>query len=93
MWTDERMGIRTNKRTETCMSVAYTNAGATKQEAHRPWLAHLSEIATANMQMLCNVFPVLSWQLMKGSSSEQSWFSRRRMCLLLLLLLFYHIWA
>ena len=28
-----------------------------KQEAHGPRLAHLSNIATADMQMLCNIFP------------------------------------
>ena len=42
-----------------------------KQEAHGPWLAHLSDIATADMQMLCNIFPILSLQLMKGSSLKQ----------------------
>ena len=41
------------------------------QEAHRPGLAHLSDIATADMQMLCNIFPILLLQLMKGSSSKQ----------------------
>ena len=44
------------------------NNNKKKQEAHRPRLAHLSEIATADMQMLCNIFPILSLQLMKGSS-------------------------
>ena len=39
-----------------------------QQEAHRPRLAHLSEIATADMQMLCNTFLILSLQLMTGSS-------------------------
>ena len=45
----------------------------TKQEAHRQRFTHLSEIATADtgMQMLCNIFPILSLQLMKGSSFEQ----------------------
>ena len=42
-----------------------------KQEAHGPRLAHLSDIATADMQMLCNIFPILSSQLMKISSFEQ----------------------
>ena len=48
-----------------------------KQEAHGPRFAHLSDIATADMQMLCNVFPILSSQLilssqqMKISSFEQ----------------------
>ena len=35
------------------------------QEAHGPRVAHLSDIATADMQMLCNIFPILSSQLMK----------------------------
>ena len=42
-----------------------------KQEAHGPRFAHLSDIATADMQMLCNIFPILSSQLMKISSFEQ----------------------
>ena len=42
-----------------------------KQEAHGPWVAHLSDIATADMQMLCNIFPILSSQLMKRSSFKQ----------------------
>ena len=32
------------------------------QEAHGPRLAHLSDITTADMQMLCNIFPILSSQ-------------------------------
>ena len=43
----------------------------TKQEAHGPRFAHLSDIATADMQMLCNIYPILSSQLMKISSFEQ----------------------
>ena len=42
-----------------------------KQEAHGPQFAHLSDIATADMQMLCNIYPILSSQLMKISSFEQ----------------------
>ena len=42
-----------------------------KQEAHGPQFAHLSDIATADKQMLCNIFPILSSQLMKISSFEQ----------------------
>ena len=42
-----------------------------KQEAHGPRFTHLSDIATADMQMLCNIFPILSSQLMKISSFEQ----------------------
>ena len=36
-----------------------------------PRATHLSDIATADMQMLCNIFPVLSSQLMKRSSFKQ----------------------
>ena len=42
-----------------------------KQEAHGPRFAHLSDIATADMQMLCNIFRILSSQVMKISSFEQ----------------------
>ena len=42
-----------------------------KQEAHGPWVAYLSSIANADMQMLCNIFPILSSQLMKRSSFKQ----------------------
>ena len=42
-----------------------------KQEAHGPRVAHLSEIATADTQMLCNIFPILSSQVMKRSSFKQ----------------------
>ena len=39
---------------------------------HGPRAAHLSDIATtADMQMLCNIFPILSSQLMKRSSFKQ----------------------
>ena len=31
----------------------------------------LSDIVTADMQMLCNIFPILSLQLMKRSSFKQ----------------------
>ena len=44
-----------------------------KQEAHGPRFAHLRDIATADMQMLCNIFPILSSQLMKILSFEQFW--------------------
>ena len=48
-----------------------SNGRGIKQEAHGPQFAHLSDIATADMQMLCNILPVLSSQLMKISSFEQ----------------------
>ena len=41
------------------------------QEAHGPRVAHLSDTATADMQMLCDIFPILSSQLMKRSSFKQ----------------------
>ena len=31
--------------------------------AHGPWLANLTETATTDMLMLCNIFPILSLQL------------------------------
>ena len=42
-----------------------------KKKKHGPRLAHLSDTATTDMQMLCNIFPILSLQLMKGSSFKQ----------------------
>ena len=42
-----------------------------KQEAHGPWVTHLNGIASADMQMLCNIFPILSSELMKRSSFKQ----------------------
>ena len=44
---------------------------SSRQEAHGPRVAHLSDIATADMQMLCNIFPILSSQLLKRSSFKQ----------------------
>ena len=41
-----------------------------KQEAHGPQLAHLSETATADMQMACNIFPILLWQ---GNGLNSFW--------------------
>ena len=43
----------------------------TKQEAQGPLVAHQSDIATTDMQMLCNIFPILSSQLIKRSSFKQ----------------------
>ena len=51
--------------------MGWTAPGNNKQEAHGPRFAHLSDIATADMQILCNIFPILSSQLMKISSFEQ----------------------
>ena len=56
------------KSTKTFVSLEYHK---TKQEAKGPQLARLSDIATADMQMLCNIFPILSLQLMTGSSFKQ----------------------
>ena len=41
-------------------------------------VAHLSDIATADMQMLCNIFPVLSSQLMKRSSFKQFFILKKK---------------
>ena len=51
---------------------------ATLQEAHGPRVAHLSDIATADMQMLCNIFPILSSQLMKRSSFKQFFILKKK---------------
>ena len=54
------------------MWLSLTNKGNTQQEAHGPQLAHLSEIASLqNMHLLCNIFSILSLQLMKGLSFKQ----------------------
>ena len=39
-----------------------------KKKKRGPRVAHLSDISTADMQMLCNIFPILLSQLMKRSS-------------------------
>ena len=36
-----------------------------------PRATHLSSIASADMQLLCNIFPILSSQLMKRSTFKQ----------------------
>ena len=59
---------KNNKKTTTTKNKKKTK---TKQEVHGPRFAYLSDIATADMQMLCNIFPILSSQLMKISSFEQ----------------------
>ena len=38
----------------------YLSTQIIKQEAHGPRVAHLSDIATADMQMLCNIFPIFA---------------------------------
>ena len=45
-------------------------SGNIKQEANGPQLAHLSETATADMQMACNIFPILLWQ---GNGLNSFW--------------------
>ena len=64
-------------------SPAHTSAIVTaflkkEQEAHGPQVAHLSDIATADMQMLCNIFPILSSQLMKRSSFKQFFILKKK---------------
>ena len=74
----ENVNGRTHGRTDDGRNViAIAHPGRSgelkkqKQEAHGPRFAHLSDIATADMQMLCNIFQILSSQLMKISSFEQ----------------------
>ena len=43
-----------------------------------PRATHLSDIATADMQMLCNIFPILSSQLMKRSSFKQFFILKKK---------------
>ena len=64
------LGRRSNTLTLTVRSSEHSGA-ILKQEAHGPRVARLSDIATADMQMLCNIFPILSSQLMKRSSFKQ----------------------
>ena len=49
----------------------------------------LSEIATADMQMLCYIFPILSLQLMKGSSFEQDLFEEKECLFFFIIILPY----
>ena len=49
-----------------------------KQEAHGPRVAHLSDIATADMQILCNIFPILSSQLTERSSFKQFFILKKK---------------
>ena len=48
------------------------------EETRGPRVAHLSDIATADMQMLCNIFPILSSQLMKRSSFKQFFILKKK---------------
>ena len=59
-----------NKNSTSYTSVVSLQKKTKKQEAHGPRFAHLSDIATADMQMLCNIFPILSSQLMKISFEQ-----------------------
>ena len=68
-------GIKTTKNSEiiNCESrdCLPRHKQKKKQEAHGPLLTHMSDKATTDMQMLCNTFPILSLQLMNGSSFKQ----------------------
>ena len=69
-----RAGVLNIKCTQNKLTRKLFNTGLRplyKQEAHGPRVTHLSDIATADMQMLCNIFPVLSSQLMKRSTFKQ----------------------
>ena len=54
----------------SCLSVSnpLLKRSLFQKKTRGPQVAHLSGIATADMQMLCNIFPILSSQLMKRSS-------------------------
>ena len=64
---DLALGIPGTRESKCEIDYAYE----LEQEAHGPQVAHLSDIATADMQMLCNIFPILLLQLMKRSSFKQ----------------------
>ena len=49
----------------------YIKANANKICPKNNMLTHLRDIATADVQMLCNIFLILALQLMKGSSFKQ----------------------
>ena len=64
---DEQMNGRVMARLyRTCVLMQVR-----QQQAHGPRLTHLSEIATADMHLLCNMFSILSLQLRKGSLFKQ----------------------
>ena len=71
IWNVKQDSISLKNSTDMVMSETPTKRSVLKQEAHGPRFAHLSDIATADMQMLCNIYPILSSQLMKISSFEQ----------------------
>ena len=56
--------------TAVVISASRVNLFKITQEAHGPRFAQVSDIATADMQILCNIFPILK-KLMKISSFEQ----------------------
>ena len=60
------------------MAQGFISACQKKQEAHGPRVAHLSDIATADMQMLCNIFSIMSSQLMKRSSFKQFFILKKK---------------
>ena len=51
----------------------YRGRGEDESKTRAPGsrLAHLSDIVTPGMHLLCNIFPILSLQLMKGWSFKQ----------------------
>ena len=81
-------------KTALLQKVMQQHAYTVKEEAHGPWLTHLSEIATADMQMqmLCNIFPILSLRLMKGSSFEQFLVLKKKN-VLFLFFFYYHYYT
>ena len=73
-WILQKLGtsgsvVRSAKHMTTWMLLSRNKK--CQQEAHGPRVAHLSDIATADMQMSCNIFPILSSQLIKRSSYKQ----------------------
>ena len=53
------------------LQISYFKILPWQPKTRGPRVAHLSDIATADMQMLCNIFPILSLQLIKRSTFKQ----------------------
>ena len=64
-------GRASDHNSSSCSGELKKTKKRAKQEAHGPRIAHLSGIATADKPVLCNIFPVLSSQLMKRSTFKQ----------------------
>ena len=65
IWLDMSWELSARQTIHMKCKVIFSLKTNKKQEAHGPQLAHLSEIATADMHLLCNIFSILPLQLVK----------------------------